>query len=152
MLMKDMNLRILCPVALGSFIAALVACDDSSSFVSPPIELSSDSRPALSSDAEPLSSSEEAFAPVSSSSEEVAPEVSSSSEDVPASSSADVTLPISRSEPEECYKGGASITMVSVENINIACPNGMTAYSADTYLLYRCEGSTLIREYLPPCN
>jgi len=57
------------------------------------------------------------------------------------------------SSVQECYKSGmASITLVSVENINFNCPSGMTMYDSDSWTFYKCDGSTLVKKVMPPCS
>ena len=53
---------------------------------------------------------------------------------------------------EDCYDGGASITLRSVERINFNCPNSMTMYNYDTWTYYECVGSTLVETEMPPCS
>lgn len=57
------------------------------------------------------------------------------------------------SSSTECFKEGmANITMRSMENTNIACPNAMTVYDYDRQIFYKCEGSTLVETQMAPCG
>ena len=64
------------------------------------------------------------------------------------SSSAEETV----TPAEDCYNGGASITLRSVERINFSCPNAMTMYNYDTWTYTECVGSRLVETEMPPCN
>lgn len=139
-----MNIR---KLSLASSLAVglsvmMLACDDSSS-----------SSPDMS--AEPSSNSESV---VSASSDDNANLQSSSSETGnvqknPESSSSDVKNVPASSSAAQCYKDGmAKVTLKSVENIKIACPNSMTYYNYDLQIFYKCEGPSLIEIDMPPCE
>lgn len=142
------NLSIASLVSIGlSF--TILACDDSSSsgpetFVEP-TSSSQSVVPASSEDHTTLMSSanEKKTGPVSSSSEVQNKSVSSSSvAKVPSSSSV-----------AQCYKDGmAQVTLKSIENVKIGCPNSMTYYNMDLQIFYKCEGSALIEIDMPPCE
>ncbi len=139
-----------CPIVAGlSLSFAMLACDDSSSsgpeFVEPPnssqsaVPASSEGRTDLLS-----SSSKTNSGSVSSSSEvqNVSPSSSSVAKNVPSSSSV-----------AQCYKDGmAQVTLKSVENVKISCPNSMTFYNMDLQIFYKCEGTALIEIDMPPCE
>ncbi len=114
----------------SSFAAGLsimmLACDDSSS-----------SGPDVLVDP---SSSSQYVAPASSDGELLSS--SSEAKNVPTSSSA-----------MQCYKDGmAKVTLKSVENVNIGCPNSLTYYNYDLQVYYKCEGTALIEIDMPPCD
>gem|GEM_PF-5335730 len=64
------------------------------------------------------------------------------------SSSAEETV----TPAEDCYDGGASITLRSVKRINFSCPNAMTMYNYDTWTYIECVGSRLVETEMPPCS
>lgn len=139
-----------CPIVAGlSLSFAMLACDDSSSsgpeFVEPP----------SSSQSAVLASSEGRTDLLSSSSKTNTGSVSSSSvvqNESPSSSSVAKNVP-SSSSVAQCYKDGmAKVTLKSVENVRIGCPNTMTYYNYDLQIFYKCEGSALIEIDMPPCE
>lgn len=139
--MKIRSLSLASLFAMGlSFV--MQACDDSSS-----------SGPDTS--VEPLSSSQ-SIAPASS--DDNANLQSSSSEagnvqkETVSSSSNAKNVP-SSSSAAQCYKDGmAKVTLKSVENVKISCPNSMTFYNWDLQIFYKCEGDALIEIDMPPCE
>ncbi len=139
--MNIFKLSLASSLAVGlSFM--MLACDDSSS-----------SGPDMS--AEPSSSSESV---VPASSDDNANSQSSSSEagderkETVSSSSNEKNVP-SSSSAEQCYKDGmAKVTLKSVENVKISCPNSMTYYNWDLQIFYKCEGAALIEVDMPPCE
>ena len=139
-----------CPIVAGlSLSFVMLACDDSSSsgpeFVEPP-NSSQSSVPTSSGDRANL---------LSSSSKTNTGSVSSSSvvqNESPSSSSEEKNVP-SSSSVAQCYKDGmARVTIKSVENVKISCPNSMTFYNMDLQIFYKCEGSALIEIDMPPCE
>ena len=139
-----------CPIVAGlSLSFAMLACDDSSSsgpeFVEPP----------NSSQSSVPTSSEDRANLLSSSSKTNTGSVSSSSvvqNESPSSSSVEKNVP-SSSNVAQCYKDGmAKVTLKSVENVKISCPNSMTYYNYDLQIFYKCEGSALIEIDMPPCE
>ena len=136
--------KILAIAATLCATAFYAGCDDSSSSPAAPTpaegEVSSSSVQAQ--EPQPASSEPaETAEPESSSS--VAAEPSAES-----SSSAEETV----TPAEECYDGGASITLRSVERINFSCPNAMTMYNYDTWTYTECVGSRLVETEMPPCS
>lgn len=83
--------------------------------------------------------------------QEPLPESSSSVESEPLAESSSSAEEI-ETPAEDCYSGGASITLRSVERINFNCPNSMTMYNYDTWTYYECVGSTLVETEMPPCS
>lgn len=79
------------------------------------------------------------------------PESSSSVESEPLAESSSSAEEI-ETPAQDCYSGGASITLRSVERINFNCPNSMTMYNYDTWTYYECVGSTLVETEMPPCS
>lgn len=139
--MNIFKLSLASSLAVGlSFM--MLACDDSSS-----------SGPDMS--AEPSSSSESV---VPASSDDNANLQSSSSETgnvqkETVSSSSNAKNVSSSSSVAQCYKDGmAKVTLKSVENVKIACPNSMTYYNYDLQIFYKCEGTALIEIDMPPCE
>ena len=139
-----------CPIVAGlSLSFVMLACDDSSSsgpeFVEPP-NSSQSSVPTSSGDRANL---------LSSSSKINTGTLSSSSEaqnESPSSSSVAIKVP-SSSSVAQCYKDGmARVTIKSVENVKISCPNSMTFYNMDLQIFYKCEGTALIEIDMPPCE
>lgn len=139
-----------CPIVAGlSLSFVMLACDDSSSsgpeFVEPP-NSSQSSVPTSSGDRANL---------LSSSSKINTGTLSSSSEaqnESPSSSSVEKNVP-SSSSVAQCYKDGmARVTIKSVENVKISCPNSMTFYNMDLQIFYKCEGTALIEIDMPPCE
>lgn len=126
--------KILAIAATLCATAFYAGCDDSSS---------SPAAPALTpTEGDISSSSVQAPEPQPTSSEpaETAePESSSSVEEIEAPAG-------------DCYAGGASITLRSVEQINFNCPNSMTMYNYDTWTYYECVGNTLVETEMPPCS
>ena len=137
-------------VVLLSFSILMLACEDSSTSSSLDMQTdqSSSSKlvtPASSDENEKLlSSSSEKREPASCSSEIGTKSVSSSSF---------VNKKPSSSSMETCYKEGmAKVTLKSVENIKIECPNSLTYYNWDLQIFYKCEGAALIEFDMPPCE
>lgn len=148
--------KILAIAATLCATAFYAGCDDSSSSPAAPAPTEGDMSSSSVQPLEPqLTSSEsiETAEPESSSSAESAPlaESSSSMESEPlaesSSSVEEIEAPV-----EDCYDGGASITLRSVERINFNCPNSMTMYNYDTWTYYECVGSTLVETEMPPCG
>lgn len=125
--------KILAIAATLCATAFYASCDDSSSFPAAPAPTEGDIS----------SSSVQAQDPTfeSSSSMESAPLAESSS------SAEEIETPA-----EDCYAGGASITLRSVERINFNCPNAMTMYNYDTWTYTECVGSRLVETEMPPCS
>jgi uncharacterized protein (TIGR02145 family) len=127
----------------------MLACDDSSSSGPEFVEPSSSSQSAVPA------SSEGRTDLLSSSSKTNTGSVSSSSvvqNESPSSSSVEKNVP-SSSSVAQCYKDGmAKVTLKSVENVRIGCPNTMTYYNYDLQIFYKCEGSALIEIDMPPCE
>lgn len=123
--MNFRNMSLGCSVAAGlSFM--MLACDDSSS------------------------SGPDALVDPSSSSQYIAP---ASSDDELQSSSSEMKDAPTSSSAVQCYKDGmAKVTLKSVENVKISCPNSMTYYNYDLQVFYKCEGSALIEIDMPPCE
>lgn len=139
-----------CPIVAGlSLSFAMLACDDSSSSGPEFVEPSSSSQSAVPA------SSEGRTDLMSSSSKTNTGSVSSSSvvqNESPSSSSVAKNIP-SSSSVAQCYKDGmAKVTLKSVENVKISCPNTMTYYNYDLQIFYKCEGSALIEIDMPPCE
>jgi len=139
-----------CPIVTGlSLSFAMLACDDSSSSGPEFVEPSSSSQSAVPA------SSEGRTDLLSSSSKTNTGSVSSSSvvqNESPSSSSVEKNVP-SSSSVAQCYKDGmAKVTLKSVENVKISCPNTMTYYNYDLQIFYKCEGSALIEIDMPPCE
>jgi len=139
-----------CPIVAGlSLSFAMLACDDSSSSGPEFVEPSSSSQSAVPA------SSEGRTDLLSSSSKTNTGSVSSSSvvqNESPSSSSVEKNVP-SSSNVAQCYKDGmAKVTLKSVENVKISCPNTMTYYNYDLQIFYKCEGSALIEIDMPPCE
>ena len=120
----------------------MLACDDTSS-----------SGPDMSVE---LSSSSESVVPASSSENANLQSSSSEAGDVQketVSSSSDAKNVPSSSSAAQCYKDGmAKVTLKSVENVKIGCPNSMTYYNYDLQIFYKCEGTALIEIDMPPCE
>lgn len=139
-----------CPIVAGlSLSFAMLACDDSSSSGPEFVEPSSSSQSAVPA------SSEGRTDLLSSSSKTNTGSVSSSSvvqNESPSSSSVEKKDP-SSSSVAKCYRDGmAKVTLKSVENVRIGCPNTMTYYNYDLQIFYKCEGSALIEIDMPPCE
>ena len=140
-----------CPVVAGlSLSFAMLACDDSSSSgpesFAEPSSCSQSAVPASSEGRTDLQSSSSktntGSVPSSSEVQNVSPSSSSVAKNVPSSSSV-----------AQCYKDGmAQVTLKSVENVKISCPNSMTFYNMDLQIFYKCEGSALIEIDMPPCE
>lgn len=127
--MKNRHLSLVSPLVLGASLSfMMLACDSSSS-----------SGPDLS--VEP-----------SSSSVSVAPASSGGETNVSSGIETGKTL-VSSSSVAACYKDGmAKVTLKSVENVKIECPNSMTYYNWDLQIFYKCEGAALIEVDMPPCE
>ena len=150
--------KILAIAATLCATAFYAGCDDSSSSPAAPAPTPTEGDISSSSvqapEPQPTSSEPaETAEPESSSSAESEPlaESSSSMESEPlaesSSSVEEIEVPV-----EDCYDGGASITLRSVERINFNCPNSMTMYNYDTWTYYECVGSTLVETEMPPCS
>ena len=138
--------KILAIAATLCATAFYAGCDDSSSSPAAPAPTPTEGDISSSSvqapEPQPTSSEPaETAEPESSSSAESEPLVESSS------SIEEIETII-----EDCYDGGASITLRSVERINFNCPNSMTMYNYDTWTYYECVGSTLVETEMPPCS
>lgn len=126
-----MNLKKLSTAAAALALGiALVACDDSSSGLSPEPGSSDAQGPVGPSDVTPMSSDSETS-------------VSSSSAAAPASSAA-----------KECFQEGMpnTITVRNMERKSISCPNSFTIYDYDLQILYKCVGDALIETDMAPCG
>ena len=124
--------------------AFYAGCDDSSSSPAAPAPTEGDiSSSSVQATEPPPTSSEPA--------ETAEPESSSSAESEPLVESSSSIEEI-ETIIEDCYDGGASITLRSVERINFNCPNSMTMYNYDTWTYYECVGSTLVETEMPPCG
>jgi uncharacterized protein (TIGR02145 family) len=139
-----------CPIVAGlSLSFVMLACDDSSSSGPEFVEPSSRSQSAVPASSEGRTDLQ------SSSSKTNTGSVSSSSvvqNESPSSSSVEKNVP-SSSNVAQCYKDGmAKVTLKSVENVRIGCPNSMTFYNMDLQIFYKCEGSALIEIDMPPCE
>ena len=140
--------KVAATIAIVCGTSFLVACDDGNSSVSPDDLIEKKSNgvepEAKSSESSARSSSSIVMSSSAQTLEDLYNELYGSSSSAKGTSSSSV---------EECYKSGmASITLISVENINFACPNGMTMYDNDSWTFYKCEGSTLVKKVMPPCS
>ena len=124
--------------------AFYAGCDDSSSSPAAPAPTEGDISSSSVQPLEPQLTSSE-------STETAEPESSSSAESAPLAESSSSVEEI-ETLIEDCYDGGASITLRSVEQINFNCPNSMTMYNYDTWTYYECVGSTLVETQMPPCS
>ena len=138
--------KILAIAATLCATAFYAGCDDSSSSPAAPAPTPTEGDISSSSvqTPEPLPTSSEPA-------ETAEPESSSSAESEPLAESSSSIEEI-ETIIEDCYDGGASITLRSVERINFNCPNSMTMYNYDTWTYYECVGSTLVETEMPPCS
>lgn len=138
--------KILAIAATLCATAFYAGCDDSSSSPAAPAPTPTEGEISSSSvqTPEPLPTSSEPA-------ETAEPESSSSAESEPLAESSSSIEEI-ETIIEDCYDGGASITLRSVERINFNCPNSMTMYNEDTWTYYECVGSTLVETEMPPCS
>ena len=138
--------KILAIAATLCATAFYAGCDDSSSSPAAPAPTPTEG------DISSSSVQAQDFLPTSSEPAETAePESSSSAESEPLAESSSSIEEI-ETIIEDCYDGGASITLRSVERINFNCPNSMTMYNYDTWTYYECVGSTLVETEMPPCS
>ena len=136
--------KILAIAATLCATAFYTGCDDSSSSPAAPAPTEGDisSSSIQTQDPQPTSSEPAETAEPESSSSAVSEPLAESS-----SSAEEIETPA-----EDCYAGGASITLRSVERINFNCPNSMTMYNYDTWTYYECVGSTLVETEMLPCS